>query len=82
MVSMDEGISVCHAKIKYAHPDGTQDPEERRVREDRTKRLNLAIKRSRRPNIGGERRIPLKLLTEKTRAEADRRRGARMSNQL
>ena len=29
-------------RVKYAHPNGTQDPEERRVREDRTKRLNLA----------------------------------------
>ncbi len=41
-VSMEEVTSVYHAKIKYAHPDGTQDPEERRVREDRTKRMNLA----------------------------------------
>ena len=41
-VSMEEVTSDYHAKIKYAHPDGTQDPEERRVREDRTKRLNLA----------------------------------------
>ena len=39
---MEEVTSVNHAKIKCAHPDGTQDPEERRVREDRTKRLNLA----------------------------------------
>lgn len=41
-VSMEEVTSVYHAKIKYAHPDGTQDPEERSVREDRTKRMNLA----------------------------------------
>ena len=37
-VSMEEVTSVFYqAKIKYAHPDGTQDPEERRVREERTK---------------------------------------------
>ena len=41
-VSMEEVTSVYHARIKYAHPDGAQDPEERRVSEDRTKRLNLA----------------------------------------
>ncbi len=41
-VSMEEVTSVYHAKVKFAHPDGTQDPEEKRVREDRTKRLNLA----------------------------------------
>ena len=41
-VSMEEVTSVYHAKIKYAHPDGDQDPEERQVREDRTKRPNLA----------------------------------------
>ena len=40
--SMEEVTSVYYAKIKYAHPDGTQDPEERRVREDRTKQMNLA----------------------------------------
>ena len=39
---MEEVTSVYYAKIKYAHPDGTQDPEERRVREDRTKQMNLA----------------------------------------
>lgn len=42
MVSMEEVFSVYHAKIKYARPDGTQDLEGRKVREDRTKRLNLA----------------------------------------
>ena len=36
-VSMEDVISVYHAKIKYAHPDSTQDPEERKVREDRTR---------------------------------------------
>jgi len=41
-VSMEEVSSVYRAKVKYAHPDGAQDPEERKVREDRTKRLNLA----------------------------------------
>ena len=40
--SLEEVRRVYHAKIKYAHPDSTQDPEERRVREDRTKRMNLA----------------------------------------
>ena len=39
---MEEVTSVYYARVKYAHPDGTHDPEERRVREDRTKRLNLA----------------------------------------
>ncbi len=38
---MEEVSSVCYAKIKYAHPDSTQDPEERHIREDRTKCLNL-----------------------------------------
>ena len=41
-VSMEEVTGVYHAKIKYAHPDGAQDPEERKVREDRTKRLKVA----------------------------------------
>ena len=31
-VSMDEVTSVYHAKVKYAHPDGVQDPEEKRIR--------------------------------------------------
>ena len=35
-VSMEEVTSAYHAKIKYAHPDGTQDPGERRVKEDQT----------------------------------------------
>ena len=39
---MEEVTSVYRAKIKYAHPNGAQDPKERKVREDRTKRLNLA----------------------------------------
>ena len=34
--------SVYDAKIRYAHPDGAQDPEEKSVREDRTKRMNPA----------------------------------------
>jgi len=41
-VSMEEVTSVYHAKVKYAHPDGVQDPEEKRIREQRTQRLNLA----------------------------------------
>ncbi len=40
--SMEEVTSVYYAKVKYAQPDGIQDSEERRVRDDRTKRLNLA----------------------------------------
>ena len=40
--SMEGATRVYHAKVKYAHPDGAQDPEERKVREDRTERLNLA----------------------------------------
>ena len=39
---MQEASSVYHAKIKYAHPDGAKDPEEKRIREQRTQRLNLA----------------------------------------
>ncbi len=39
---MEEVTGVYHAMIKYAHPDGSQDPKERRVREDRTKRMNPA----------------------------------------
>ena len=34
--------SVHLAKIKYAHPDGTQDPEEHQAREERASRLNAA----------------------------------------
>ena len=43
-VSMEGVTSVYHAKIKYAHPDGTQDPGERKVREDRTKRLRESLR--------------------------------------
>jgi len=39
---MEDATGVYHARVKYAHPGGMQDPEERKVREDRTKRLNLA----------------------------------------
>lgn len=43
-VSMEEVTSpdFLGAKIKCTHPYGTQDLEERRVREDRTKCLDLA----------------------------------------
>ena len=40
--SMEEVSSVYHAKIRYAHPDGVQDINEKRLREERTKRLNRA----------------------------------------
>jgi len=35
-------LDVYHAEIKYVHPDGTQEPEEKRIGEPRTQRLNLA----------------------------------------
>ncbi len=41
-VSMEEVTSDYQAQSKFAHPDGTQEPEERKVSEDRTKRLTLA----------------------------------------
>ena len=43
-VSMEEVTSpdFIGAKIKYAHPDGTQDPEKRRVRDDGTEGMTLA----------------------------------------
>ena len=37
-----EVTSVYHAKVKYAHPDGSHDLEEKRISEQRTQRLNLA----------------------------------------
>ena len=41
-VSLEEIDSVYRAKVKYAHPDSVQDPEEKRARETRIKRLNEA----------------------------------------
>ena len=41
-ISMQEIFGLRRAKLKYAHPDGTQGSGERIVKEDRTKRLNLA----------------------------------------
>ena len=41
-VSMEEVCSVSPVKAKYTHPDGAQDPEERRIREQRTQLLNPA----------------------------------------
>lgn len=40
--SWDEINDVYRAKIKNAHPDAAQDAEERRHREDRSQRLNMA----------------------------------------
>lgn len=40
--STEEIQSVYHTKIRYAHPDGTQDPEEKEIREGRTARLTTA----------------------------------------
>lgn len=39
---MEEVSGVYHAKVEYGHPDGAQDAEEKRIREQRTQRLNLA----------------------------------------
>ena len=41
-VPMESVTSVYRAKIKYAHLEGIQGPEEREVSGDRVKRLNLA----------------------------------------
>ncbi len=49
---MEEVTSVYHAKIKYAHPDGAQDPEEKRIREQRTQRLNLAYEAIEKARLG------------------------------
>ena len=40
--SLDEIGAVYRAKIKFNHPDGVQDPQEKRVREERSSRLNGA----------------------------------------
>ncbi len=40
--SMEEITSIYRTKSRYAHPDGVQDPEEKQVREARSKRLNHA----------------------------------------
>jgi DnaJ-domain-containing protein 1 len=40
--SLDEIGAVYRAKIKFNHPDGVQDPQEKRTREERTSRLNGA----------------------------------------
>ena len=39
---MEQVTSVYHAKIEHAHPVGAREPEEKRIREQWTKRLNLA----------------------------------------
>lgn len=35
--------SVFRAKTRYAHPDGATDPEQKKIREDRMRRLNQAM---------------------------------------
>mgnify|MGYP001610314563 FL=1 len=40
--SLEEVGAVYRAKIKFNHPDGVQDPQEKRVREERSARLNGA----------------------------------------
>jgi len=40
--SLGEIGDVYRAKIKHNHPDGVRDPEEKRAREERSKRLNAA----------------------------------------
>lgn len=40
--SLDEIGAVYRAKIRFNHPDGVQDPEEKRSREERSSRLNAA----------------------------------------
>jgi DnaJ-class molecular chaperone len=40
--SLDEIGAVYRAKVKFNHPDGVQDANERRQREQRTGRLNEA----------------------------------------
>ncbi len=42
MATMEEVESVYRAKVKFAHPDTTQDPEEKIIRTERAKRLNVA----------------------------------------
>ena len=40
--SLEEIGAVYRAKIKFNHPDGAQDPQEKRSREERSSRLNSA----------------------------------------
>lgn len=40
--SIEEIHQVYRAKVKYGHPDLTQDPEEKLIRESRQQRLNIA----------------------------------------
>lgn len=41
--SMEEIQGVYHTKIKHSHPDHARDPEEQKIREERTVRLNQAF---------------------------------------
>lgn len=41
-VTTEEITSVFRAKLKFAHPDKTQDPNEKKIRHERMKRLNVA----------------------------------------
>ena len=40
--SLDEIGAVYRAKVKYAHPDGEPNPQEKKLKEERTGRLNEA----------------------------------------
>ncbi len=50
--SMEEVTSVYHAEIKRALTDGAQDPEGKRIREQRIQRLNLAYEKNGRARQG------------------------------
>lgn len=43
--TMEEIAALYRTKMKFNHPDGVQDPDEKRQREERAKRLNLAYER-------------------------------------
>ncbi len=40
---LEEIQGVYRTKIRFTHPDRVQDPEEKRIRQERTKRLNVAM---------------------------------------
>ena len=42
VATMEEVESVYRAKVKFAHPDTTQDPDEKIIRTERSARLNVA----------------------------------------
>lgn len=43
IASMEEIHATYLTKIKFSHPDGVQDPEEKLIRGERTQRLNVAM---------------------------------------